>query len=62
MSVQDINLTDAELGEVTGGHIAAIAVIGLGLFATGLIGGFEGLEYGETKEQAAAALGAGHLL
>ena len=43
-----------------GGHIAI--PVGVILFCFGALGGFEGLQFGETKEQAAAALGMSHLL
>jgi hypothetical protein len=52
---------DIEIDDVSAAPIIAVP-IGVGLFAIGVLFGFEELDFGETKEQAAEALGVEHLL
>lgn len=52
---------DIEIDDVSVAPINAVP-IGVGLFAIGVLFGFEDLDFGETKEQAAETLGVKHLL
>ena len=55
-------ITDSELGEVTGGH-PAVALVGAAAIVWGaVVGSAWDMPLGATKEQAAGALGMGHLL
>jgi hypothetical protein len=57
-------LTDSELHDVSGGHpiIVGALAVAVGWAWCGVVGGTWDLPLGSTKEQAAGALGLGHLL
>lgn len=52
---------DFEIDDDSASPIIAVPV-GVGLFALGVLFGFEDLDFEETKEEAAEALGVEHLL